>query len=232
MEVKEIYLDMQKVEKKWKTTFQIQDERFDKPLKLKIGYEDSDLTDIHNKLKEQDHWMELLDKRLTKLADEGVNFNLFREEFQNKVNNKQYQLDEIREIDKKQCTTINALLDGYKKQKETIEKLSGTINQLEKKLNEFELLLTKQPKVFKDKIFISWNEEVMLGLYDIPDWDYICVMNIVIGEHNEYVQNVNETIIDKVHVQEWFTPRYQLYWGTDLDTPTATVYYTLLLMPL
>ena len=231
MEVKEIYLDMQKVEKKWKTTFHIQDERFDKPLTLKIGFEDKDLDSINDKLKEQNHSIELLDKRLTKLAGDNVNFNLFREEFQNKVNNKQYQLDEIREIDKKQCTTINALLDGYRKQKETIEMLSGTINQLEKKLNEFELLLTKQPRVFKDKIFISWNEEVMLGLYNIPDWDYISVMDIKIGEHNEYVSNINEVLIDKVCVQDGYTPRYQLYWGTELDTPTATVYYTLLLIP-
>ena len=224
-------MDLQEWVKKW-NVWKLESEAFKKPIEIKIWYDNSDLKDISREIANIKHESELHDKRLTSIEWENVRNYLFNEEFQNKVNNKQYQIDELREKIKEKWTEINELYKIIADLKTTVETLSGTILQLQKKNKEIEKKLTVQPRVFNDKIFISWREEVMLGLYDIPDWDYLCITSLRIWEHNEYVNNKDEVLIDKIHVEDWFTPRYQLYWGTELDTPTATVYYTLLLMPI
>lgn len=231
MEVKSIYMDLQEWVKKW-NVWKLESEAFKKPIEIKIWYDNSDLKDISREIANIKHESELHDKRLTSIEWENVRNYLFNEEFQNKVNNKQNQIDELREKIKEKWTEINELYKVIADLKTTVETLSGTILQLQKKNKEIEKKLTVQPRVFNDKIFISWREEVMLGLYDIPDWDYLCITSLRIWEHNEYVNNKDEVLIDKIHVEDWFTPKYQLYWGTELDTPTATVYYTLLLMPI
>lgn len=224
-------MDLQEWVKKW-NVWKLESEAFKKPIEIKIWYDNSDLKDISREIANIKHESELHDKRLTSIEWENVRNYLFNEEFQNKVNNKQYQIDELREKIKEKWTEINELYKVIADLKTTVETLSGTILQLQKKNKEIEKKLTVQPRVFNDKIFISWREEVMLGLYDIPDWDYLCITSLRIWEHNEYVNNKDEVLIDKIHVEDWFTPKYQLYWGTELDTPTATVYYTLLLMPI
>ena len=224
-------MDLQEWVKKW-NVWKLESEAFKKPIEIKIWYDNSDLKDISREIANIKHESELHDKRLTSIEWENVRNYLFNEEFQNKVNNKQYQIDELREKIKEKWTEINELYKVIADLKTTVETLSGTILQLQKKNKEIEKKLTVQPRVFNDKIFISWREEVMLGLYGIPDWDYLCITSLRIWEHNEYVNNKDEVLIDKIHVEDWFTPRYQLYWGTELDTPTATVYYTLLLMPI
>lgn len=224
-------MDLQEWVKKW-NVWKLESEAFKKPIEIKIWYDNSDLKDISREIANIKHESELHDKRLTSIEWENVRNYLFNEEFQNKVNNKQYQIDELREKIKEKWTEINELYKVIADLKTTVETLSGTILQLQKKNKEIEQKLTVQPRVFNDKIFISWREEVMLGLYDIPDWDYLCITSLRIWEHNEYVNNKDEVLIDKIHVEDWFTPKYQLYWGTELDTPTATVYYTLLLMPI
>lgn len=224
-------MDLQEWVKKW-NVWKLESEAFKKPIEIKIWYDNSDLKDISREIANIKHESELHDKRLTSIEWENVRNYLFNEEFQNKVNNKQNQIDELREKIKEKWTEINELYKVIADLKTTVETLSGTILQLQKKNKEIEKKLTVQPRVFNDKIFISWREEVMLGLYDIPDWDYLCITSLRIWEHNEYVNNKDEVLIDKIHVEDWFTPKYQLYWGTELDTPTATVYYTLLLMPI
>ena len=59
------------------------------------------------------------------------------------------------------------------------------------------------------------------------------IMNTKVGEHNEYVTNKDELIMEKIHV-EWqhYVPFYKLEWGTELDTPTATIYYDLVFIPM
>lgn len=228
----DLYLETQKVVKKNKTTFLIEDERFDKPLNVKISLEDKDFTDIKDWIVGLENKIDASNKEHSKIysmlddAGEVIEAQIKR------IDSIEKDIDKIQWVDRKQCTAINAHTTDIKNINLMIEKLSDTINHLEEKLNEFEKKLTKQPRIFKDKIFISWNEEVMLGLYDVPDWDYLCITNIEIWEHNEYCLNKDWVMIDKIHVQDWFTPRYQLYWGTELDTPTATVYYALLLIPM
>jgi hypothetical protein len=40
-------------------------------------------------------------------------------------------------------------------------------------------------------------------------------------------------LMDKIHVEgQHYVPFYKLEWGTELDTPTATIYYDLVFMPI
>ena len=231
MEVLSVYMDLQEWVKKW-NVWKLESEAFKKPIELKIWYDNHDIKQFDSSIEELKNEINRHEKKFIKLEWDNVNHELFREGFQNKVNNKQYQIDGLREMVGSLSTEIKELYKVIADLKTTVETQSGTILHQQEQINQISKKLTKQPRVFKDKTFISWSEEVMLGLFEVPDGDYLCISNIEIGEHNEYCENTGWVIIDKIHVQDWFTPRYKLYWGTELDTPTAMVYYTLLLIPM
>lgn len=230
MEVKSVYMDLVEWVKKG-NVWKLETEAFKKPIELKIWYDATDIKKFDSKIK--DVYSEF-DKYVL-----NTKFNTFKDDFLAIAEAHRKRMDYIEESAEKTQESISStkweISQLYKviaDLKTTVETLSGTILQLQEKNKEITQKLTKQPKVFHDKIFISWNEEVMLGLYDVADWDYLQILNIRIGEHNEYCENKDEVLIDKVHSQDWFTPRYKLYWGTELDTPTATIYYDLVLIPL
>jgi hypothetical protein len=223
-------MDLQEWVKKW-NVWKLESEAFKKPIEIKIWYDNSDIKKFEDKIDELKKSMskyaladkhDLLCEEMWKCHKHAIRYC---QDIEHSLWDTNYKLEQ-HIIDFHELYKVIADL------KTTVETLSGTILQLQKKNKEIEKKLTVQPRVFNDKIFISWREEVMLGLYDIPDWDYLCITSLRIWEHNEYVNNKDEVLIDKIHVEDWFTPRYQLYWGTELDTPTATVYYTLLLMPI
>lgn len=231
MEVKEIYLNERKVEKKGKTTFIIENDWNGKELLLKIGYEDKELQEVRD-IKESCKAMESnIESLLTTTEEKEDKAREVIKEYEKEIKTRQKINDklekELQESDKKQ----KSISYQIEMQDKASKRLSEAIDQIVKRIDEIEKKATKQIKVYHDKIFISWNEEVMLGLYDIPDWDYLSIINIKIGEHNEYCDNKDEVIVNNIHSEDWFTPRYQLYGWTDLDTPTATVYYDLILIP-
>ena len=117
--------------------------------------------------------------------------------------------------------------------KTTVETLSGTILHLQEQTSLIQKKITKQPTIIHDKCFISGRESSGIWMIDISDGDYLLIMNTKVGEHNEYVTNKDELIMEKIHV-EWqhYVPFYKLEWGTELDTPTATIYYDLVFIPM
>lgn len=235
MEVKSIYLDLQKAEpskKGKKTVWKLESEAFKEPLELKIGYDDEDLKLAYREIAEIKHEQELLDKKITRLDWDNVNHNLFREEFQNKVNNKQEQITELRWKIENQNKEISQLYKVIADAKTMIETQGGTILSMADKIKELEKKLMKQPMVFSDKTFISGHESVGLSVLEVPSGEYLVVMKYVIGEHNEYVLNQNDIVFQKVTVSDnVYVPMYQLYGGTELDVPTATIYRDLVLIP-
>lgn len=231
MEVKEVYLDLQKVERKWKTTFIIEDERFDKPITLKIWYEDNDYKKYDAKV---DELKKEFDKYILR-----ERFDSYKDEFLTEIKSQSHNINKLSKdleneskLNKKQCEWIKQAKADIEKQNTELNVMKGIILQLKDKVSEIEKKIKKQPRVFHDKIFISWNEETMFGVYNIPDGDYLQILNIKIWEHNEYCENKDEVIVDKIHSQDWLTPQYRLYGWTELDTPTATVFYDLILIPL
>lgn len=231
MEVKSVFMDLVEWVKKW-NVWKLESEAFKKPIELKIWYENKELQGINDKFKAIDNDINLWNERFIKICD-----NLKEREKAEKKNQKSIMdLSELifRQDSKilEQNEKINQLYDVVADLKTDNDVMRWLILQLQENNKEITQKLTKQPKVYHDKIFISWNENVMLWLYDIPDWDYLQILNIRIWEHNEYCDNKDEVLIDKVHSEDWYTPMYSLYGGTELDTPTAMVHFDLVLIPL
>jgi hypothetical protein len=111
--------------------------------------------------------------------------------------------------------------------------LSGTIIHLQEQTSLIQKKITKVPMVFHDKWFISWRESSGLWMINVPDGDYLLIAKYIVWEHNEYVTNQDEILMDTIHVEgQHYIPFYKLEWGTELDTPTATIYYDLVFIPM
>jgi septal ring factor EnvC (AmiA/AmiB activator) len=78
-----------------------------------------------------------------------------REEFTNKINNKQDQISELREKIKKQDEEISQLYKVIADAKTMIETQSGTILSMSDSIRNLQKKLSKQPMVYSDKTFIS-----------------------------------------------------------------------------
>ena len=232
MEVKSVYMDLQEWVKKG-NVWKLESEAFKKPIEIKIWYDNHDIKEFDSKIEELKHWLELHDRQITHLNGDNVNHNLFREEFQNKVNNEQYQIDELRWKIEEDKSEIKQLYKVIADLKTTVETLSGTILHLQDEMKLIQKKITKVPMVFHDKSFISWRESSGLWMINIPDGDYLMIAKYVVWEHNEYVTNCDQLMMDTIHVEgQHYIPFYKLEWGTELDTPTATIYYDLVFIPM
>ena len=231
MEVKSVYMDLVEGVKKG-NVWKLESEAFKKPIELKICYDNQELKQFYTtcealdkKISDQnkeienlkkkdydiDHWLKLTQEELFRQKDTNI---FLGEEIQKNKS-------ELKELYK-------AIADA----KTTIETLSGTILHLQEQMKLLEKKATKQPMVFHDKCFISWRESSGLRVCELPDGDYLLIMNTKVGEHNEYVTNKDEFMVEKIKVSGPYVPFYKLVWGTELDTPTATIYYDLVFIPL
>lgn len=232
MEVKTVYMDLQEGKKKG-NVWKLESEAFKKPIEIKIWFEATELNSfmttcesLDKKLHDQnreienlkikdydiDHWLKLTQEELFRQKDTNI---FLGEEIQKNKS-------ELKELYK-------AIADA----KNTIEIQNWTILRLQEQVKELEKKVTKQPMVFHDKWFISWRESSGLWMINLPDGDYLMIAKYVVGEHNEYVTNQDEITFDKIHVEgQHYVPFYKLEWGTELDTPTATIYYDLVFLPI
>ena len=231
MEVKSVYMDLVEGVKKG-NVWKLESEAFKKPIEFKICYDNQELKQFYTtcealdkKIADQnkeienlkkkdydiDHWLKLTQEELFKQKDTNI---FLGEEIQKNKS-------ELKELYK-------AIADA----KTTIETLSGTILHLQEQVKLLEKKVTKQPTVFHDKCFISWRESSGLRVCELPDGDYLLIMNTKVWEHNEYVENKDDFVVEKIKVSGPYVPFYKLVGGTELDTPTATIYYDLVFIPL
>ena len=235
MEVKSIYLDLQKAEltkKGKKSVWKLESEAFKEPLELKIGYDDEDLKLAYREIANLKETVDSCDRRVTHLWYDWTRVEEMREEFTNKINNKQDQINELREKIENQNKEISQLYKVIADLKTTIETQSGTILHLQEHVRILEKRLAKQPMVFQDKTFISGNESVGLSMIEIPSGEYLLISKYDVGECNEYVCNQDNIVMEKIIVNDnCYVPMYKLVGWTDLDTPTATIYRTLTFIP-
>ena len=232
MEVKSVYMDLVEGKKKG-NVWKLESEAFKKPIELKIWFETTELNSfmtacesLDKKIKDQnreienlkikdydiDHWLKLTQEELFKQKDTNI---FLGEEIQ------------------KNKSEISQLYKVIADLKTMVETQSGTILHLQEQVKELEKKVTKQPTVIHDKWFISWRESSGLWMIDLQDGDYLMIAKYVVGEHNEYVTNQDELLMDKIHVEgQHYVPFYKLEWGTELDTPTATIYYDLVFLPI
>lgn len=235
MEVKSIYLDLQKAElnkKGKKSVWKLESEAFKEPLELTIGYDDEDLKLAYREIANLKETVESCDRRVTHLWYDWTRVEEIREEFTNKINNKQDQITELRELIKKQNWEISQLYKVIADLKTTIETQSGTILSMSDSIRNIQKKITKQPMVFQDKTFISGHESVGLSMIEVPSGEYLVISKYMLCDKNEFVENEDDIVFSKITVNDnCYIPMYQLYGGTDLDKPCATVYRDLVLIP-
>ena len=219
--------------KKKGNVWKLESEAFKDPIEIKIWYDNKELAEFNGEIEWIKSELAKQKDKLNLVAYDQTRVFDMREEFENKNNNKQQQITELRMKLEENKSEIKSLYKVIADLKTTVETLSGTILHLQEQTSLIQKKITKQPMVFHDKWFISWRESSGLWMIDIPDGDYLMIMNTKVGEHNEYVTNKDELIMEKIHV-EWqhYVPFYKLEWGTELDTPTATIYYDLVFIPM
>ncbi len=231
MEVKSVYMDLVEGKRRG-NVWRLESEAFKKPIEIKICYDNKDLAQFNSRFEEVwkahklvetnlDHEIELGVYKAAQIDDLKKQVNLQDKLIQEQTNKLSEQGSELKELYK-------AIADA----KNVIEMQSGTILKLQEQVKLLEKKTTKQPTVFHDKQFISWRESCGLRVCDIPDGDYLMLLNTRVGEHNEYVENEDGLIIEKIHVSWNYVPFYKLVWGTELDVPTATIYYDLVFIPI
>ena len=232
MEVKSVYMDLVEGKKKG-NVWKLESEAFKKPIEIKICYDNHELAQFNSRFEEIENKVKLWAMLSRDLWDEmEIHY------WNHKELKKQVELQEklIQEQEKKISEQKSELKELYKvvaDQKTRIETLSGTMLKLQETISEIQKKLTKQPTVIHDKCFVSWRESCGLWMINIPDGEYLLIAKYVVGEHNEYVSNTDEILFDKIRVEgQHYVPFYKLEWGTELDTPTATIYYDLVFMPL
>lgn len=232
MEVKSVYMDLVEWKKTGRGTWKLESEAFKKPIEIKIWYDNKELAEFRREVEElkgyADNRFALIEKHDALVDNTGKLYHK--------------NLDYIKEVEHKLWETdyklsqkSSDLVELYKvvaDLKWTVEMQSGTILKLQEQVKLLEKKATKQPMVFHDKQFISWRESCGLGVCDIPDGEYLMLLNTKVWEHNEYVENGDELIMEKIHVSWNYVPFYKLVWGTELDVPTATIYYDLVFIPL
>ena len=225
-------MDLQEWVKKG-NVWKLESEAFKKPIEIKIWYDNHELAEFQKEVLWLKWQFDNHDKQLAlQLETQWLNNENFAK-INKAFNDKQHQLNELSEKELDDRKEIRELYKVIADQKTTIETLSGTMLRLQEQMKELEKKITKQPIVFHDKCFISWRESCGLWwVYDIPDWEYLMLLNIKIWEHNEYVTNQDELLMDKIHVSWHYVQFYKLEWGTELDTPTATIYYDLVFIPI
>ena len=233
MRVKTIYMDLVEWVKKGDNVWKLESEAFKKPIKIELWYDEEEkkwFNDAQDEIK----WIiknhvGLLDKLENQITD------LDRETKAYEAMLCRYEdvIADYEEKIKKKDETILSLTKDLADARTTLDVHTWTISHLIDSVKLLEKKITKQPMVFHDKWFISWRESSGLWMINIPDGDYLLIAKYVVWEHNEYVTNCDQLMMDTIHVEgQHYIPFYKLEWGTELDTPTATIYYDLVFIPM
>ena len=219
--------------KKKGNVWKLESEAFKKPIEIKIWYEDKDKSYIENIKREIEKKSESYDRKIAELEEQLKVEKEDTKLFENMLTRYESAISLYEaEIDKKDVN-IKELYKEIATLKTKLELHDGTILHLQEQTSLIQKKITKQPMVFHDKWFISWRESSGLWMINVPDGDYLLIAKYVVWEHNEYVTNRDQLMMDTIHVEgQHYIPFYKLEWGTELDTPTATIYYDLVFIPM
>ncbi len=232
MEVKSVYMDLQEGKKKG-NVWKLESEAFKKPIELKIWFESAELAEFNRRCDNLE-WVLATHRGIMNLHADSIRW--LEEWLKHSWELHQafnWNIDKVREKLDEEWKERKELLKEVATLKSIVELQNWTILHLQEQVKLLEKKTTKQPSVFHEKCFISWRESAGLWMFNLNDWDYLMVAKYVVWEHNEYVDNKDDIVIEKIHVEgQHYVPFYKLEWGTELDTPTATIYYDLVFIPI
>lgn len=215
-----------------KGAWKLESEAFKKPIEIKIWYDNHELAEFKWMVNDLKAELDKKDKEILDLkrmdADIDHWLKLTQDELLRQMDTNIFLGEEIQ----KNKSEISQLYKVIADAKTTIETQSGTILHLQDKVKELEKKTSKQPMVYSDKTFISGHESCGLTMIDIPSGEYLLISKYDIMEANDYVTNLDDVVFSKITVNDnCYIPMYKLFWWTDLDTPTATISWTLTFIP-
>lgn len=225
-------MDLTEGKKKW-NVWKLESEAFKKPIEIKIWYDNKELAEFKKRIDDLEK-NEILNKdKFAALQKYDLGLEEWLDLHLRSLLEKEKKIRELEWKIEEDKSEIKSLYKVIADLKTTVETLSGTIIHLQEQTSLIQKKLTKVPRVFHDKWFISWRESSGLWMIDVPDGDYLLIAKYVVWEHNEYVTNCDQLTMDTIHVEgQHYIPFYKLEWGTELDTPTATIYYDLVFIPM
>ena len=225
-------MDLIEWKKSW-NVWRLESEAFKDPIEIKIWYENNDKKLFDDKIEEVNKVMKTHISLIDKLENQIADLDSETKAYENMLCRYEEVIKDYENKLEEKDETIKSLIKEIATLKSTVETQSWAILHLQEQTKLIQKKITKQPMVFHDKWFISWRESSGLWMINIPDGDYLMIMNTKVGEHNEYVTNCDQLIMDKIKVEgQHYVPFYKLEWGTELDTPTATIYYDLVFIPM
>jgi predicted RNase H-like nuclease (RuvC/YqgF family) len=225
-------MDLQEWKKKG-NVWKLESEAFKKPIEIKIWFENSEIAELNARLDDLDARVRLWASLSRDLWDEMSINNDEHKDIKRLIWINEKIIQELWNKLEEERSERRELLKEVATLKSMVELQNWTILRMQEQVKLLEKKTTKQPSVFHDKCFISWRESSGIWVFNVEDGDYLLIMKIKIWEHNEYVINEDELFMDKIHVEgQHYVPFYKLEWGTELDTPTATIYYDLIFMPI
>lgn len=225
-------MDLTEGKKSW-NVWKLESEAFKKPIEIKIWYDNKELAEFKSKY-------DSLRSAFDSIEEELDLWNTIQVGDQKKIKELEERLSNHVVIMWRQSMDVDSLGSEIKQLykviadlKTTVETLSGTIIHLQEQTSLIQKKITKVPMVFHDKSFISWRESSGLWVFELNDGDYLMILKTIVWECNEYVVNQDDIVFDIIHVEgQHYIPFYKLEWGTELDTPTATIYYDLVFIPM
>lgn len=225
-------MDLIEWKKSW-NVWRLESEAFKDPIEIKIWYENKELAEFKWMVNDLKAELDKKDKEIANLYHNWTtyfNYSKYNDARLEEHEKVMWRLWVKLEEKEKEISSLYKVIADLKT---TVETLSGTILHLQDEMKLIQKKITKQPMVFHDKWFISWRESSGLWMINVPDGDYLMIAKYVVWEHNEYVTNQDELLMDTIHVEgQHYVPFYKLEWGTELDTPTATIYYDLVFIPM
>lgn len=235
MEVKSIYLDLQKAEltkKGKKSVWKLESEAFKEPLELTIGYDDKELEEFKQMVNGLKSELEKRDEEILRLQRMDTDIDHWLKLTQWEVLKDREDVLAMGRTIEQMNKEISQLYKVIADLKTTIETQSGTILSMSDSIRNLQKKLTKQPMVYSDKTFISGHESCGLSMIEIPSGEYLVISKYMLCDKNEFVENMDDIVFSKITVNDnCYVPMYQLYGGTDLDRPCATVYRDLVFIP-
>lgn len=231
MQVKKVYMDLQEWVKKW-NVWKLECDAFKKPIELEIHYDAEDLEHIDHDIEWLYDVVNELNWEIKSLKAENEKLKAQQDHLLEWYLNTMNKISDIESKSSNQLELVNTLNKKFWNVENNFEQMTWAILHQDELINEIEKKITKQPMVFNDKSFVSWNESVILNTIDVPAWEYLVISKFIVWEHNEYVDNQDEILFNKVHVENWYDIRYELEWNwTAVDVPTATIFYNLVFIP-
>lgn len=235
MKISSIYLDLQQAEKKKKNgkdVRKLESEAFKAPLNLQVVFDEDEKKYFDKKIEEQNRILKEMEEVLDGMRKEREVFEQYKIRVEQEINEKDKLIEEL----KRQIVVMDSenseVFGDIETLKERIDGINLENENIVTKTEKIKEKLERETYLFKGSDFFSSSWISYLGRYEIMAWKYLEIIKTKIKEKNEYCTNEDSTTLNIISLQNLYLPQYELTWTTKLDTPTATIDYDIVLIPI